>query len=327
MRLLPEKAITGIEMKAELVSILDIQRMSSEDGPGLRTTAFFKGCPLSCKWCHNPESISFRSEVLFHASRCMGCGSCIEACPQKAVSENSGSIAIDRKNCKGCFSCCDACPTGAKEGKGKHYTPEALCCELCKDRAYFGTDGGVTVSGGEALMQPGCVEVLKLLREAGVGTAVDTCGLLPSGRLEAALPFTDILLFDVKIADSGEHLRYTGSENSAILDNLRIAGDWARGGGRLWIRTPVIPGATDSEANIAAIGALLKGVPCIERWELCSFNNLCAAKYRSLGLRWEYEGVKPLAKKQMENLLDIARAARSCEDTRATGAAEQEEGK
>lgn len=314
-------------MSAESVIILDIQRMSGEDGPGLRTTAFFKGCPLSCKWCHNPESIAFRGEVLFHPERCMGCRSCAEVCPEKAVSADSGGIAIDRKNCKGCFSCCEACPTGAMEPKGKPYTPEALFRELIKDRAYFGADGGVTVSGGEALMQNGCVSVLRLLCEAGIGTAVDTCGLLPPGRLEEALSYTGILLFDVKIADTKDHLRHTGAENAAILENLRIAGEWAKRGGRLWVRTPVIPGATDSGENIAAIGALLRDIPCIERWELCAFNNLCRSKYESLGLKWDYEEAGLVSKEKMEKLLAIARESGACSNTRATGATKQEDAK
>ena len=159
--------------------ILNIQRMSTEDGPGLRTTVFFKGCPLSCAWCHNPESISFKKEHEWFDTRCMMCKMCIANCPNHAISFKNGKLLFNEKECALCMKCTVACPTNALEAKGVGYEAQELFSELMKDAAYFADDGGVTLSGGEALMQSAfAAEVIKLLHEAGVHTAVDTCGLV-----------------------------------------------------------------------------------------------------------------------------------------------------
>ncbi|MDR0530917.1 MAG: glycyl-radical enzyme activating protein [Oscillospiraceae bacterium] len=304
------------------VTILDIQRMSSEDGPGLRTTVFLKGCPLACRWCHNPESIALQGQVLWHPARCIGCKSCPAACPRMGLHFGEDGVTIERPRCLGCFACCEACPTGALEPKGRAWDCGKLCRELLKDRAYFGPEGGVTISGGEALMQEGTVELLRLLKEQGAQTALDTCGLVPEDRLSRALEHTDLVLYDVKIADSAAHKEWTGVGNEKILENLRRAADWAAAGGRLWVRTPMIPGATDTEENITAIGAILAALPkgAIERWELCAFNNLCASKYESLGQRWEFAAAPLMARERMEALAAVAQATNACEDTRWTGA-------
>ncbi len=142
-----------------MLTLLDIQRMSSEDGPGLRTTAFLKGCTLACAWCHNPESIASKGEVLWHVSRCMGCASCVAICPEQGIRQEAKGLTIERTRCRACFSCVAACPTGAVEAKGKPIEVEELARELLKDRAYFGEDGGITISGGEALHQPESIEL------------------------------------------------------------------------------------------------------------------------------------------------------------------------
>jgi len=285
------------------LTVLDIQRMSSEDGPGLRTTVFLKGCPLRCRWCHNPESIAPQGEILRHAARCMGCGSC------------------------GDFRNYEACPTGALEFKGTPWDCETLCRELLKDRAYWGGAGGVTLSGGEPLMQEAAVDLLRLLKAQGAHSrqrnfvALDTCGLVPEARLRAALECCDMVLYDLKFADSARHKEWTGAGNEAILKNLQFVSAWARAGaGRLWVRTPIIPGATDDDENIRAIGEILARLNGIERWELCAFNNLCGAKYQSLGRAWEFEGVPLVTRTKMDELLAIAKSTNACPDIRWTGA-------
>lgn len=308
-----------------LIRYLDIQRMSSEDGPGLRTTIFFKGCSLACAWCHNPESIQKKFQVHWLSARCIGCGTCLNACPNGALSQTEEGIQIDRRLCAGCYSCVSACPTLAMEGKGQDAEPAELCRELVKDRAYFGRDGGVTLSGGEALLQEGAIELLRLLKAEGVQTAVDTCGMLFTEQLERALPYTDILLYDLKIMNDSDHERWTGRGNSMILRNLGVAALWAKGNGRLWIRTPIIPGATDSVENIRAIGERISAIGGAERWELCAFNNLCTDKYKRLDIDWAFKNTPLVSKRHMQELLEAAKSTRACEDIRATGALSEEE--
>lgn len=302
------------------IRYLDIQRMSSEDGPGLRTTIFLKGCSLACAWCHNPESIAKKPQVYWISARCIKCGSCDSVCPNDALTRDEMGVHIDRRLCTGCRTCVSACPTLALECKGIDAEPEELCRELVKDRAYFGRDGGVTLSGGEALLQDGTIELLRLLKQEGIQTAVDTCGMVFTEQLQAALPYTDILLYDLKIMNDADHLRWTGRSNAMILRNLGVAALWAKGNGRLWIRTPIIPGATDSDENIRAIGNRINAIGGAERWELCAFNNLCTDKYERLDIDWAFKNAPLVSKKRMEELLAIARSTRACEDIRSSGA-------
>lgn len=308
-----------------MIRYLDIQRMSSEDGPGLRTTIFFKGCSLACAWCHNPESIAKKLQVHWVGSRCIGCGICQDICPNGALKRDDAGVHIDRRLCVGCCKCVSSCPSLALECKGIDAEPEALCRELLKDRAYFGREGGVTLSGGEALLQEGAIELLRLLKSKGVQTAVDTCGMVFPEQLEAALPYTDILLYDLKLMNDTAHSRWTGRGNAMILRNLGIAALWAKGNGRLWIRTPIIPGATDSEENIRAIGERIHAIGGAERWELCAFNNLCKDKYQRLDIDWVFRDAPLISRRQMEQYLAVAQSTHACEDIRATGALAEEE--
>ncbi len=303
--------------------VLRIQRMSTEDGPGLRTTAFLKGCPLSCAWCHNPESISARPEPLWTASRCMGCGSCLAACDRRALSvKDSGGLLIDRLACGACQAeghpcpAAEACPTEALELLGRRLSAEALALELLKDAAYFlnSDRGGVTLSGGEASAQPSFVlETLEALRRAGIHTALDTCGYAPWASLASLYPEVDLVLWDLKELDSSFHASFTGQGNELVIDNFRRTAEAMERSGRpgaMWIRTPIIPGATDREENLYGLGRLIGAVapPRLERWELCAFNNLCADKHSALGRDWAYSG-RPLC--EPEVMARLAEAARS----------------
>jgi pyruvate formate lyase activating enzyme len=287
--------LTTVEAPATLSgTILHLQRLSTEDGPGIRTTVFFKGCPLHCAWCHNPESFMLKPQVQWIGNRCISCDSCIEVCEQHGLTRTEAGIERDRVLCTVCGNCVDACPTGAMEQLGEHVTVEELVHELVKDLAFFEkSGGGVTLSGGEPSLQPEfTLALIKALKQRGVSVALDTCGLCTPETLEKLVSEVDIVLFDLKLIDLVEHTRWTGVGNERILSNLLSVRDLMKRASSktLWVRTPLIPGATDQKGNIQGIGAFLAhnldGV--VDRWELCAFNNLCRDKYLRLGMEWKF---------------------------------------
>ena len=273
--------------------ILHLQRLSTEDGPGLRTTVFFKGCPLHCQWCHNPESISPKAEIQWLAVRCIGCNSCIEACVQNALTRSEEGILRDRELCTVCGACAEACPSGAMEILGVTATVDELVNELCKDRAYFEkSGGGVTFSGGDPTLQPAfALSLAKQLKVKGLPVALDTCALCSRTTLEKLFPWFDTFLVDLKLIDPEEHQRWTGAPLEPILANLSWLAEEIRTRAPeklLWIRTPLIPGATYTQANLTGISAWLAANvgSTATRWELCAFNNLCRDKYTRLDQEW-----------------------------------------
>lgn len=295
-------------------TILRIQRMSTEDGPGIRSTVFFKGCPLSCVWCHNPESISPKVEVHWAKTRCIGCRSCIEACIKKALTVTESGIVIDRSKCDSCGACVEACPSTAMDIYGENCKPDNLAREVMKDKVYFGkSGGGVTLSGGEPTMQPLFAgALLSLLRHSGIHTAVDTCGQCSWETLEALLSHTDMVMYDLKEIDPGKHKKFTGTPNTRILENLVRLGGSIKGRGmprKLWIRTPLIPDFTATPQNIKGIGVFIKEnlVEIVERWELCTFNNLCVHKYESLGIDWDFSKAHLISAGEAESFGTVAR--------------------
>ncbi len=309
--------MAAIETKKPLTgTILDIQRMSTEDGPGIRTTVFFKGCPLACGWCHNPESIPPRPQVQWVGVGCIGCEACLKVCPKQALSMDGKGIHIDREQCDGCGACAGECPSGAMELLGTAWDVDSLARELVKDRTFFEqSGGGVTLSGGEAALQTAfCHALLERLKSEGIQTALDTCGQMSRRNFESLLPLLDVLLFDVKEMDPERHLHFTGLGNETILDNLAFAGAWVREYQRLrqfWVRTPIIPGATATASNIRSIGAFIAKhlAGAVDRWELCAFNNLCGDKYTRLGLRWDYAHTALLSPEQMDNFASMAKVS------------------
>lgn len=303
--------------------ILNYQRMSTEDGPGLRTTLFVKGCPLCCRWCHNPESISRKRQNEWIAVRCIGCGCCTSACKNDAVKATPDGIVFEHDKCKTCGACQESCPTGAIETKGEEKSIDEIFSELIKDRAYFGADGGVTLSGGEIMLQANEARLLlKKLKEADINTAVDTCGFCKKEDFEKVLPYTDIFLFDIKIFDAKKHKEFTGVDNSIILENFDFLAEAVKKtGAKIWIRTPIIPGATDDEENIRQIARFAKGR--FERWEMCAFNNLCRDKYERLYQDWFFKNTRLMTSKRMDKLLNVA-LEEGLENVFVTGATQLE---
>ena len=295
-------------------TILEIQRMSTEDGPGLRTTVFFKGCSLNCTWCHNPESISARPQIHWIGNRCIDCKTCLEVCPENALAFTSQGNTVDRSACTGCGICAEECPSTALEMLGQLWNLDNLYAEVVKDKIYFEkSGGGVTLGGGEPTLQSEfCRGLLIRLKENGIHTAVDTCGLCSRKALGRILPHADLLLYDLKEINPQKHEGFTGSENHNILENLIYIKDCMRSEGfpgALWIRTPIIPDTTGSEENIRGIGQFiadnLDGF--VSRWDLCAFNNLCRDKYLRLDLEWAFKDNKLLSKLFMEKMAAIAR--------------------
>ena len=296
-------------------TILEITRMSTEDGPGLRTTVFFKGCSLACTWCHNPESISFKPQVHWLSAGCIGCGICVQTCPEFALAQTDAGIEINRKLCTGCGLCADECPSTAMELLGRKWHVQDLADELVRDRVYFEqSGGGVTLSGGEAALQQSfCLALLKELRARGISTALDTCGQVPEESLAVLLPYVDILLYDLKEIEPAKHQQFTGSGNEKILANAVFAARFRKDHiypKTIWVRTPVIPGMTDTAENIRGLGRFIRDslAGAVSRWELCAFNNLCRDKYRRLGLVWPLADLALPEKAQMEALADVARS-------------------
>jgi len=306
--------MTQVHKQSINATILEIQRMSTEDGPGLRTTVFFKGCSLRCTWCHNPESISACPQLHWIANRCIGCKTCQDVCPQNALLLTAAGNTIDRGKCTGCGACAEECPAAALELLGQSWKLDDLCAEVVKDKIYFQkSGGGVTLGGGEPLLQSDfCSRFLSLLKANAIHTALDTCGLCSGTALDRTLPHTDLVLFDLKEINPQKHEHFTGSDNQRILQNLILIRNCMQSSGhpqKLWIRTPVIPDATDSEDNIRGIGQFLTDNlgGFVSRWDLCAFNNLCRDKYRRLDLEWGFKDHELLSKLFMEKMAAVAR--------------------
>lgn len=269
-------------MNEKKATVFDIQRFSLHDGPGIRTTVFLKGCPLNCLWCHNPESKSGRRELMLHASRCIGCGGCVNVCPRGVHSfSEDGVHMVDREACLHCGKCAEVC-VGALEICGRELTVDEVMDEVMKDRAFYeNSGGGLTVSGGEPLAHAGFS--LALLTEAksrGLNTAIETSGFAKWETLEPFVGYVDLFLWDVKETDAERHKLYTGVDNGLILENLRKLNGR---GARIVLRCPVIPGCNDREEHFKAIGGLAEELSGVERVDVEPYHPLGMSKAESLG--------------------------------------------
>jgi pyruvate formate lyase activating enzyme len=252
--------------------IFDIKRYSIHDGPGIRTTVFFKGCPLSCLWCHNPEGIASGPELMHWPSRCSRCYSCVAACPLKAIAKDmSGGVLIDKKQCDLCGRCAEACLADAMQLVGTETTVEDLVHEVEKDRVFYEqSGGGVTLSGGDPASQPAfLVKLLDALRTRGIHVAVDISGLAPASLIEKIAARADLILYDLKHMDEGKHRDLTGASNVPILENLRLL---AANGTAVWVRIPLMAGVNDDEENIGATIAFLQSLEKIKNVGLLPYH-------------------------------------------------------
>lgn len=262
--------------------IFNIQKFCVNDGPGIRTTVFLKGCPLHCRWCHNPESQSSAPEILFYADKCRLCGKCAAVCPNHCHAFDGGVHTFDRTHCSGCFACA-AIGCGALEQAGKEMTADEVMEEVLKDRIFYeNSGGGVTLSGGEPLYQFAfSLELLKAAKEAGLHTAMETCGFTSSRNIRTIAGYTDLFLFDCKETDPDLHRRFTGVDNRLIMENMALLDMLKK---EIILRCPIIPGSNDREGHLKGIAAVANRFDSISRIELEPYHAMGEGKYRSLGL-------------------------------------------
>jgi len=283
-----------------------VQRYSTEDGPGIRTTVFLKGCPMRCPWCHNPEGLERKPQLVWYDVRCIGARDCLAACPRGALTLTPEGMVIDRESCDACGLCEEACPAAALEVIGKERTVEEVAAEALRDRVFYQkSGGGVTLSGGEpALQAEFSAALMEALRGEGIHLALDTCGGVSWKKLEPLADLADLVLYDLKVMDGEAHLRYTGIPLELVLDNARRV---AAKGKPMWVRTPVIPGYTDDEENIRRIARFIREeLPTVERYDLLAFNNTCSEKYRRLDLIFPLAGHRLIAVGKMARLAGVA---------------------
>ena len=262
--------------------ISDIQKFSLHDGPGIRTVVFLKGCNMRCPWCHNPESIACEKTLEFLSPKCISCGSCVRVCPTGALRIDREGLHLDRALCNGCGACAEVCPTHALSMVGRRMSVDEVFRIIVSDKQYYDNSaGGVTISGGEPLIQPRfTASLLQKCQEGEIDTAIESNLCVPQQVLESIVPYLDRVYCDLKLFDDTSHRRVTGVSNQPVLDNIRYV---SRLGIPITVRTPIIPGFTDTEENIRSIAAFLASMP-IHTYELLPYNPFAAQKHLDIGV-------------------------------------------
>ena len=281
--------------------ITDIQRFSLNDGPGIRSTIFLKGCNMHCTWCHNPETISSKNNLLFYSAKCIGCGKCFEVCPQLVHELRGGKHLIHRDKCIGCGKCAEECYAEALVMAGKVVDTDEVIKEVVQDKLYYtNSKGGVTISGGEVLMQMDFAkDICDRLHKEGIDVAIESNMSLPFDEIKELIDKVDLVMMDVKLFDDEMHKKYTGVSNKYVLENLKELNKISK---PVIVRTPLIPGVTDSIENLTNIAKLLEGMDNVICYELLNFNPLGDTKYKGLDKDNDFEGNKPFANSYLEEI-------------------------
>lgn len=282
--------------------IFNIQKCSIHDGNGLRTLVFFKGCHLRCPWCSNPESQSYRKEIMESPVRCIDCGVCKDVCPKSAISDD---YRIDRSLCTNCFTCTDSCYAESKRVVGRDYSIEELYNEIKKDKPFYSIHGGgVTFSGGEPLTHVSDLkEIAKKCHDNRINVVVESCGYGEYEEFKEALPYIDAMFMDIKHIDSEIHKTLTGMNNELILNNIKRISEF---GIPIIIRTPIVPGYTNSQENIKGIAEFISKIPTVYEYELLQYHNFGEAKYNSLGKPYALKGLAAPTDEEMNDLVRCA---------------------
>lgn len=277
-------------------TVLSIDRCALHDGPGLRTTVFLKGCPLSCLWCHNPESLSFKPELYYLGEKCTSCGTCVAICKNHSIDE--GVHSVDRTACNLCGKCVSGCPSSAFEIKGQEMSAQDVMDVVLKDvRFYEQSGGGMTISGGEPFAQfEFTLELLHLAKENGIHTCLETSGYAPSDRMMAILPYTDLFLFDIKESNDENHKKYTGVSQRLIMDNLQAIDE---SGAKIILRCPIIPICNARDDHFAAIAALANKLGNIIEVNLMPYHPMGASKAARIGRDYPLEDMSFPAEAQI----------------------------
>jgi pyruvate formate lyase activating enzyme len=272
--------------------IFDLKKYAIHDGPGIRTTIFFKGCPLACRWCHNPEGMTVAVQRIYRQERCIGCGECIQICPRKAIRRTAEGIIADLSKCELCRACADHCPSEAVEFVGQKVTVAEVVRQIEKDVAFYDqSKGGVTFSGGEPLMQPEfLLEMLDACGNLDLHRTVDTTGYADATLLLKVAQKTDLFLYDLKLMDAEKHRSYTGVSNEQILDNLT---QLAQNEARIQVRLPVIPGINSDVENIDKTADFIHSLGRVENISLLPLHNSARGKYSRLGMQWISAPIAP----------------------------------